>query len=87
MSSTSYSTSADLARHFKVTRATINAMVNRGDIPAGMYIRMGRRGVLRFDLAKVEAHLLATNQVPELRYEQDPRQMDMFAATPTNQET
>jgi hypothetical protein len=79
-----YSTTADLARHFKVTRATINAMVGRGEIPPGTYVRMGTRGMLRFDIEKVEAHLLQSGRTPTAS--PDPRQAELDFGATTSQE-
>lgn len=53
---TKYVTTGELAAHFKVSNATIMAMLKSGEIPAGTYARMGR--VFRFDLEKIEHALL-----------------------------
>lgn len=69
-----YVTTAALAAHFKVSPATIIAMVRAGDIPAGTYTRMGR--VFRFDLNRVEAALLEREKAPtadaQLEFDFDP---------------
>ena len=51
-----YATTAELAKHFSVSSATIMAMMRSGEIPTGTYMRLGR--VFRFDLERIEQSLL-----------------------------
>jgi excisionase family DNA binding protein len=60
--STKYVTTRELAQYFGVAPTTVVGMVRSGEIPPGSYLRAGR--VFRFDLAKVEQHLLQQSPSP-----------------------
>lgn len=60
--STKYVSTKAVAERFDIVPATVMAMVHSGQIPPGTYIRAGK--VYRFDLEKVEAHLLETSGPP-----------------------
>lgn len=59
MSESKYVTTSELAKHFSVSPATIMGMMKSGEIPSNTYLRLGR--VFRFDLTKIEAALLKTD--------------------------